>query len=54
LFSTPCSLGTTRAEAPAECPGYGEKFVTIAKTFAGFKDLAVSAKNLIEKRAAQS
>ena len=32
----------------SECPGYGEKFVTIAKTVPGFKDLAVAAKNLIE------
>lgn len=31
-----------------ECPGHGEKFVTIAKTVPGFKDLAVAAKNLIE------
>lgn len=32
-----------------ECPGHGEKFVTIARTVPGFKDLAVAAKNLIEK-----
>lgn len=32
-----------------ECPGHGETFVTIAKTVPGFKDLAVAAKNLIEK-----
>jgi riboflavin synthase len=31
-----------------ECPGHGEKFVTIARTVPGFKDLAVAAKNLIE------
>ena len=32
-----------------ECPGHGETFVTIAKTVPGFKDLAVAARNLIEK-----
>lgn len=32
-----------------ECPGHRETFVTIAKTVPGFKDLAVAAKNLIEK-----
>lgn len=40
--------GAAMAEL-AECPGYGETFVTIAKTVPGFKDLAVAAKNLIEK-----
>jgi riboflavin synthase len=40
------------AEARAElceCPGYGETFKVISRTVPGFKDLAVAAKNLIEK-----
>jgi len=31
------------------CEGYGEKFTVLSKTVPGFKDLAVAAKNLIEK-----
>jgi riboflavin synthase len=31
------------------CPGYGERFVVLSQTVPGFKDLAVAAKNLIEK-----
>jgi len=40
------------AEARAELeslPGYGTKFKVVSKTVPGFKDLAVAAKNLIEK-----
>ena len=43
------NMGAAALAELAECPGYGEKFVTIAKTVPGFKDLAVAAKNLIEK-----
>ena len=32
-----------------ECPGFGETFEVLARTVPGFKDLAVAAKNLIEK-----
>ena len=31
------------------CPGYGQDFEVISRTVPGFKDLAVSAKNLIER-----
>jgi len=40
------------AEALAElaaCPGHGERFTTIRRTVPGFKDLAVAAKQLIER-----
>jgi riboflavin synthase len=40
--------GAARAEL-AQCPGYGETFEVVARTVPGFKDLAVAAKNLIEK-----
>ncbi len=40
--------GAARAEL-AECPGYGDSFTIVAQTVPGFKDLAVAAKNLIEK-----
>ncbi len=43
------NMGGAALAELGECPGYGEKFVTIAKTVPGFKDLAVAAKNLIEK-----
>jgi len=33
----------------SQCPGYGEKFTVISQTVPGFKDLAVAAKNLIER-----
>jgi riboflavin synthase len=32
-----------------QCPGYGEKFTVLTQTVPGFKDLAVAAKNLIER-----
>ena len=32
-----------------ECPGFGKDFDVLARTVPGFKDLAVAAKNLIEK-----
>jgi riboflavin synthase len=40
--------GAARAEL-ASCPGYGETFTVVARTVPGFKDLAVAAKNLIER-----
>jgi len=40
--------GAARAEL-AECPGYDKKFTVVSKTVPGFKDLAVAAKNLIER-----
>ncbi len=40
--------GAARAEL-AECPGYGQRFEVVAQTVPGFKDLAVAAKNLIER-----
>ncbi len=33
----------------AECPGYGEKFSVLRRTVPGFKDLAVAAKQMIER-----
>ena len=43
------NMGAAARAELAECPGYNEKFTVIAKTVPGFKDLAVAAKNLIEK-----
>jgi len=40
--------GAARAELET-CPGYGETFVVRSQTVPGFKDLAVAAKNLIER-----
>jgi riboflavin synthase len=40
--------GAARAEL-ATCPGFGTTFQVLSKTVPGFKDLAVAAKNLIEK-----
>ena len=40
--------GAARAEL-ADCPGHGETFHVIAATVPGFKDLAVAAKNMIER-----
>ena len=40
--------GAARAEL-AECPGHGETFSVVSRTVPGFKDLAVAAKNLIER-----
>ncbi|MEI7653995.1 MAG: riboflavin synthase [Actinomycetota bacterium] len=42
-------MGAAALAELATCPGHGKKFVTIAQTVPGFKDLAVAAKNLIEK-----
>lgn len=40
--------GAARAELAA-CPGYGDTFQVVAATVPGFKDLAVAAKNMIER-----
>jgi riboflavin synthase len=44
--------GAARAEL-ASCPGYGETFTVVSQTVPGFKDLAVAAKNMIERQGAQ-
>ncbi len=43
------NMGEAALTELRECPGYGTTFVTLAQTVPGFKDLAVAAKNLIEK-----
>jgi len=43
------NMGGAAIAELSECPGYNETFKVIAKTVPGFKDLAVAAKNLIEK-----
>jgi riboflavin synthase len=42
-------MGAAARAELAECPGFGKKFEVISQTVPGFKDLAVAAKNLIEK-----
>ena len=42
-------LGAAARAELAACPGYGERFTVVARTVPGFKDLAVAAKNLIER-----
>ena len=43
------NMGADALEELSSCPGYGEKFTVIRKTVPGFKDLAVAAKNMIER-----
>ena len=43
------NMGADALEELSSCPGYGEKFTEIRKTVPGFKDLAVAAKNMIER-----
>jgi riboflavin synthase len=43
------NMGAAARAELATCPGYNDTFVVISKTVPGFKDLAVAAKNLIEK-----
>ena len=43
------NMGADALEELASCPGYGEKFTVIRRTVPGFKDLAVAAKNMIER-----
>jgi len=42
-------MGAAARDELAQCPGYGSKFTVTSRTVPGFKDLAVAAKNLIEK-----
>ena len=42
-------MGAAARKELADCPGYGTKFRVIAETVPGFKDLAVAAKNMIER-----
>lgn len=42
-------MGAAALSELSECPGYGETFSVVAVTVPGFKDLAVAAKNLIER-----
>ena len=42
-------MGAAARAELAECPGHGETFSVVATTVPGFKDLAVAAKNLIER-----
>ena len=42
-------MGAAALAELQECPGYGETFSVLAQTVPGFKDLAVAAKNLIER-----
>jgi riboflavin synthase len=42
-------MGAAARRELAKCPGYGETFEVVSQTVPGFKDLAVAAKNLIER-----
>ncbi len=42
-------MGAAARAELSECPGYGKKFEVISATVPGFKDLAVAAKNMIER-----
>ena len=42
-------MGAAARAELAECPGHGEDFVVVSRTVPGFKDLAVAAKQLIER-----
>ena len=42
-------MGAAARAELSECPGHGECFTVVSKTVPGFKDLAVAAKNMIEK-----
>ena len=42
-------MGGAARDELSQCPGYGESFSVISRTVPGFKDLAVAAKNLIER-----
>jgi riboflavin synthase len=43
------NMGAAALEELESCPGYGETFAVLRTTVPGFKDLAVAAKNLIER-----
>jgi len=42
-------MGAAARAELEECPGYGARFTIVSATVPGFKDLAVAAKNLIER-----
>jgi riboflavin synthase len=42
-------MGAAARSELAACPGYGTKFEVVSETVPGFKDLAVAAKNMIER-----
>ncbi len=42
-------MGAAARDELAQCPGHGDAFIVVAATVPGFKDLAVAAKNLIER-----
>jgi riboflavin synthase len=46
-------MGAAARRELAECPGFNATFVVCSRTVPGFKDLAVAAKNLIEKEHCQ-
>ena len=43
-------MGGAALDELESCPGFGETFTVIRQTVPGFKDLAVAAKNLIERQ----
>jgi riboflavin synthase len=43
------NMGAAARSELENCPGYGEQFSVVSRTVPGFKDLAVAAKNLIER-----
>ena len=45
-------MGGAALDESATCPGHGETFSVIRQTVPGFKDLAVAAKNMIERQGA--
>ena len=42
-------MGGAAVAELSQCPGYNETFSVVTQTVPGFKDLAVAAKNLIER-----
>ena len=46
-------MGAAARRELTECPGFNDTFVVRSQTVPGFKDLAVAAKNLIEKEHCQ-
>jgi riboflavin synthase len=45
-------MGGAALKELKECPGYGDTFHVVTQTVPGFKDLAVAAKNMIERQGA--
>lgn len=43
------NMGAAALAELADCPGYNDTFSVVTQTVPGFKDLAVAAKNLIER-----